>query len=57
MKDIPVHIVVLQFARDPDDTDDPINWDWERILGAHDGIYDTHFVTGGVLGSVEKDID
>jgi len=53
MKEIPVHIVVLQFARDPDVAeDDPINWNWDMILGG-DGVHNPHYVTGGVLGQVE----
>lgn len=49
----PVHIVVLQFPRDPD-TDDPINWDWERLLDQPGA----EFVTGGVMGHIrESDLE
>lgn len=49
--DWPVHIVVLQFIRDPDETDDPINWNWQRMLD--DVAQGVEFVTGGVLGHAD----
>jgi hypothetical protein len=48
----PVHVVVLQFARDPD-TDDPINWDWTTLIDSGTPVA---YVTGGVLGHVDEEL-
>lgn len=55
MKRIPVHVVILQLAVDPDQSDPPDHWDWNTILHDLDGVHlpTPTFITGGVDGHTE----